>query len=184
MKHQNLQTRTKQFALQVIKFCEGVSKDDTSRVITRQLLRSGTSVGANYRAACRSKSKPAFISKMGDVKKPTNRDTGSSSWLTLPKCTHKLRRLCLPSQKNLSPLQCRPSTPRSGIPIWTIDSTRRKSMGPEGTLHYALCILHDPPAHAISTKNKHLLLSCDTNPRFHGGSFGVLGHTSCKALKL
>src|SRR5689334_20734292 len=29
------------------------------------------------------------------------------------------------------------------------------------------------PAHAISTKNKHLLLSCDTNPRFHGGSFGV-----------
>jgi hypothetical protein len=29
------------------------------------------------------------------------------------------------------------------------------------------------PARAISTKNKHLLLSCDTNPRFHGGSFGV-----------
>ena len=67
MKHQNLQTRTKQFALQVIKFCEKISKDDTSRVITRQLLRSGTPVGANYRAACRSKSKPAFISKMGDV---------------------------------------------------------------------------------------------------------------------
>src|SRR6266850_7847818 len=40
------------------------------------------------------------------------------------------------------------------------------------------------PAHAISTKNKHLLLSCDTNPRFHGGSFGVLGHTSCEALKM
>jgi hypothetical protein len=40
------------------------------------------------------------------------------------------------------------------------------------------------PAHAISTKNKHLLLSCDTNPRFHGGSFGVLGYTSCKTLKL
>ena len=37
---------------------------------------------------------------------------------------------------------------------------------------------------AISTKNKHLLLSCDTNPRFHGGSFGVLGHTSSEALKL
>ena len=40
------------------------------------------------------------------------------------------------------------------------------------------------PAHAISTKNKHLLLSCDTNPRFHGGSFGVLGHTSCEALNM
>src|SRR5436190_1587400 len=37
---------------------------------------------------------------------------------------------------------------------------------------------------AISTKNKHLLLSCDTNPRFHGGSFGVLGHTFHKALKM
>src|ERR1039457_4932966 len=41
-----------------------------------------------------------------------------------------------------------------------------------------------PPPRAISTKNKHLLLSCDTNPRFHGGSFGVWGHTSCEALKM
>ncbi len=67
IKHQNLQDRTKRFALQVIKVCEGLPKDETSRIIARQLLRSGTSVGANYRAACRSKSKPAFISKMGDV---------------------------------------------------------------------------------------------------------------------
>ncbi len=67
MKHQNLRIRTKQFALQVIKFCEGLPKDETSRILTRQLLRSGTSVGANYRAACLAKSKPAFISKLGDV---------------------------------------------------------------------------------------------------------------------
>ena len=67
MKHQDLQSRTKQFALQVIKFCEGLPKDETTRVLTRQLLRSGTSVGANYRAACLAKSKPTFISKMGDV---------------------------------------------------------------------------------------------------------------------
>jgi four helix bundle protein len=67
MKHQNLQIRTKQFALQVIKCSEGLPKDDTSKILGRQLLRSGTSVGANYRAACRAKSKPAFISKMGDV---------------------------------------------------------------------------------------------------------------------
>src|ERR1035441_9700974 len=67
MKQQNLQTRTKQFALQIIIFCERLAKDDTSRVLRRQLLRSGTSVGANYRAACRAKSKPTFISKMGDV---------------------------------------------------------------------------------------------------------------------
>jgi len=67
MKHQNLQIRTKQFALQVIKFCEELPKDETSRILARQLLRSGTSVGANYRAACLAKSKLAFISKMGDV---------------------------------------------------------------------------------------------------------------------
>src|ERR1051325_1291218 len=67
MKYQNLRQRTRQFALQVITFCEALPKDDTSKILSRQLLRSGTSVGANYRAACRAKSKPAFISKMGDV---------------------------------------------------------------------------------------------------------------------
>ncbi len=67
MRCQDLQTRTKQFALQVIAFCERLPNDETSRILKRQLLRAGTSVGANYRAACRAKSKPAFISKMGDV---------------------------------------------------------------------------------------------------------------------
>lgn len=66
-RNENLQVRTKRFALQVIEFCELLPKDETSRILGRQLLRAGTSVGANYRAACRAKSKPAFISKMGDV---------------------------------------------------------------------------------------------------------------------
>ena len=64
MKHQNLQDRTRKFALEVIKFTEKLQRDDTSKILGRQLLRSGTSVGANYRAACRSKSNPDFISKM------------------------------------------------------------------------------------------------------------------------
>jgi four helix bundle protein len=80
MKHQNLQIRTKQFALQVIAFCERLPKDDTSRILRRQLLRAGTSVGANYRAACRAKSKPAFISKMGDVLEEADE---SGYWLEL-----------------------------------------------------------------------------------------------------
>jgi four helix bundle protein len=63
----DLIARTKQFALQTIRFCEGLPKDETSRVLGRQLLRAGTSVGANYRAAQRAKSKPDFISKMGTV---------------------------------------------------------------------------------------------------------------------
>ena len=67
MNEQDLQIRTKRFALDIIRFCEGLPKDETTRILSRQLLRSGTSVGANYRAACRAKSKPMFISKMGDV---------------------------------------------------------------------------------------------------------------------
>jgi four helix bundle protein len=67
MRNTNLQIRTKQFALQVIAFCEQLPNDETSKILKRQLLRASTSVGANYRAACRAKSKPTFISKMGDV---------------------------------------------------------------------------------------------------------------------
>ena len=67
MQERDLQLRTKQFAVQVIQFCEQLSNDETSKILKRQLLRAGTSVGANYRAACRAKSKPTFISKMGDV---------------------------------------------------------------------------------------------------------------------
>ena len=63
----DLRARTKQFALQVIRLVESLPKGRTSEVIGRQLLRSGTSVGANYRAACRAKSTADFISKMGIV---------------------------------------------------------------------------------------------------------------------
>src|SRR5215475_9198736 len=67
MKHQNLQDRTRKFALSVIKFTEQLQRDATSKTPGRQLLRSGTSVGANYRAACRAKSQADFISKMSTV---------------------------------------------------------------------------------------------------------------------
>jgi four helix bundle protein len=80
MKHQNLQNRTRNFALAVIKFTEGLPHDDTSRTIGRQLLRSGTSVGANYRAVCRGKSKADFISKMGTVLEEADE---SAFWIEL-----------------------------------------------------------------------------------------------------
>ncbi len=67
MQNSDLVARTKRFALTTIRFCESLPKDGTSRVLARQLLRSGTSVGANYRAAQRAKSKPDFISKMATV---------------------------------------------------------------------------------------------------------------------
>jgi four helix bundle protein len=64
---ENLEERTKQFALQIIKFVERLPKTNTTRVIGGQLLKSGTSVGANYRASCRARSTADFIAKMGIV---------------------------------------------------------------------------------------------------------------------
>jgi four helix bundle protein len=80
MNHQNLQDRTKKFALAVIMFCEALPKSETCRTIGRQLLRSGCSVGANYRAACRAKSKADFISKMGIVLEEADE---SAFWIEL-----------------------------------------------------------------------------------------------------
>jgi four helix bundle protein len=63
----DLKQRTKDFALRIIKLVESLPKTRTSEVLGKQLLRSGTSVGANYRAACRSRSPAEFQAKMGIV---------------------------------------------------------------------------------------------------------------------
>ena len=63
----DLKQRTKLFALKVITFVEGLPKKRTAAIIGRQLLRSGTSAGANYRSACRARSTADFIAKMGIV---------------------------------------------------------------------------------------------------------------------
>jgi len=60
-----MKQRTKAFALRVIKLTSSLSKDFVGRRLGDQLLRSGTSVGANYRAACRARSKAEFASKLG-----------------------------------------------------------------------------------------------------------------------
>jgi four helix bundle protein len=65
MDAEELKRRTKQFGLRVIRVVESLPFGKTSHVIGSQLLRSGTSVGANYRAACRGRSKPDFIAKAG-----------------------------------------------------------------------------------------------------------------------
>ena len=80
MKETDLKRRTKRFALDVIKFVETLPGGDTCRVLGRQLLRAGTSVGANYRAANRAKSKADFISKMSTVEEEADE---SSYWLEL-----------------------------------------------------------------------------------------------------
>ncbi len=65
--YEQLCTRTKQFALRIIKLSQALPRSPAARVIGNQILRSGTSVGANYRAAGRSKSRADFVAKIGNV---------------------------------------------------------------------------------------------------------------------
>jgi four helix bundle protein len=60
----DLRERTTQFALRIIRLCASIERGGAAGVISRQLLRSGTSVGAQYREACRARSPAEFISKL------------------------------------------------------------------------------------------------------------------------
>lgn len=77
---EDLKRRTKQFAIRVIKLFRALPKTEEARVIGRQLLRSATSVAANYRAVCRARSKPEFIAKIGLVVEEADE---SALWLEL-----------------------------------------------------------------------------------------------------
>ena len=69
-KSRDLKLRTKAYALRVIRMYSRLSRNDTAaQVMGRQVLRSGTSVGANYREASRGRSKAEFVSKVGDCLK-------------------------------------------------------------------------------------------------------------------
>ena len=76
----DLRIRTKAFALRVIKLFSALPKSTVARVLGNQVLRSGTSVGANYREAYRARSKAEFISKVGDCLKELDE---TDYWLDL-----------------------------------------------------------------------------------------------------
>ena len=80
MNQEEMKERTKQFALGIIRFTESLPRTRTTDVLGGQLLRSGTSVGANYRSACRAKSVADFISKMGIVEEEADE---SIYWMEL-----------------------------------------------------------------------------------------------------
>ena len=67
-----MKKRTQDFALRIIKLVESLPQTQTAAVVGKQLLRCGTSVGANYRAACRAKSRADFIAKLGIVEEETD----------------------------------------------------------------------------------------------------------------
>src|SRR5712692_4733933 len=76
----DLRKRTKRFALRIIKVYESLPRSGSAQVLAHQLLRSGTSVGANFREAHRARSNAEFISKVGDSLKELE-ETGY--WLEL-----------------------------------------------------------------------------------------------------
>jgi four helix bundle protein len=80
MNEEQFKARTKQLALEIIQLVESLPRSRTADVIGRQLLRSGTSIGANYRAECRGKSRADVISKLAIVEEEADE---SIYWLEL-----------------------------------------------------------------------------------------------------
>jgi len=62
-----LRDRTKRFALRIVGMYRALPRTEEARIIGKQVLRSGTSIGANYRAACRARSRAEFVAKLGVV---------------------------------------------------------------------------------------------------------------------
>ena len=80
MNADDFKKRTKQFALRILKLVEALPNTVAGRTIAGQLVRAGTSVGSNYRAACRGRSKAEFIAKLGIVEEEADE---SAYWLEL-----------------------------------------------------------------------------------------------------
>lgn len=80
MNKEDLQQRTKRFALAILRLTETLPTGRAASVLGRQLLRAATSVGANYRAACRARSRADFVAKMGIVEEEADE---SCYWLEL-----------------------------------------------------------------------------------------------------
>ncbi|MGH9428492.1 MAG: four helix bundle protein [Terriglobia bacterium] len=80
MNADDLKKRTKQFALRILKLAAALPNTIEGKIVRGQLVRAGTSVGANYRAACRGRSTAEFIAKIGVVEEESDE---SAFWLEL-----------------------------------------------------------------------------------------------------
>ncbi len=80
MTKSELLQRTKSYALRVIRVVQALPRTDVARILGNQLLRAGTSVGANYRAACRARSGADFVNKLKTVEEEGDE---SVSWMEL-----------------------------------------------------------------------------------------------------
>jgi four helix bundle protein len=115
-KKKDLRERTKSFAIRIIRMYSHLPKSMESQVIGRQVLRSGTSVGANYREAYRSRSRAEFAAKAGDCLKELEE---TSYWLEL------LVESDIISEKLLSDLR-NEANELTGIFVTIIKKTKQK----------------------------------------------------------
>jgi four helix bundle protein len=82
-----LKERTKQFAIQIIKLVNGLKQSTTTLVLSKQIIRSATSIGANYRAACGARSKSEFIAKLQIAREESDE---TLYWLEIFRETHDI----------------------------------------------------------------------------------------------
>ena len=88
-----LKMRTKEFALRILRLYRSLPRTEEARILGTQLLRSSASIGANYRAACRARSRPEFVSKLGIVLEEADE---TAFWLELLRegCIFPADKLC------------------------------------------------------------------------------------------
>ena len=82
----DLKDRTTAFALRIIRLYSALPKEPVAQVLGKQVLRSGTAVGANYREANRGRARPEFIPKMSDCLKELD---GTQYWLVMLRATRR-----------------------------------------------------------------------------------------------
>ena len=113
MNSEAMKNRTKNFALLVSRLCRTVPRTEESRIICRQLLRSATSVAANYRAVCRARSTPDFTSKLGIVLEESDE---TLFWIELLAGCRRVTITRLLASKLSWPLAVRSCSPSNSIP--------------------------------------------------------------------
>jgi len=72
MDSEQLKDRTKKLAIDIIRLTDTLPKSDSTTILNRQIIRSATSIAANYRAACRARSKADFVNKLGIVEEESD----------------------------------------------------------------------------------------------------------------
>jgi four helix bundle protein len=124
MTNAELKQRTKEFALRVIRMTDFLPREPAADVLSRQLIRSATSVAANYRSACRARSRADFVAKMALVEEEADE---SALWIEM------LAPANLVPTKRLGPLR-QEATEITAIAVSSIRTARARIGTPRSAI--------------------------------------------------